>query len=96
MTAVRLRFRQSTPLPVDARALAPDRLAGKSAAELAAVELLVGNRRVPLGELAEITAGDAQELVIEGSFGTLDRLGHGMAGGLCRSTATLAPIWAKA
>ena len=82
MTAVRLRFKESTSLPVDARALAPDRLAGKPEAELAALELLVGNRRVPLGELAELTAGDAQELVIEGSFGALDRLGHEMAAGL--------------
>ena len=81
MTAVRLRFRQPTTLPVDARALAPDRLAGRSAAELAALELPVGNRRHPLGELAEITAGDVPELVIEGAFATLDRLGHGMAGG---------------
>ena len=82
MTAVRLRFKASTTLPVDARVLAPDRLAGMPGAELAAIELLVGNRHVPLAELAEITAGDAQELVIEGSFGTLDRLGHGMAAGL--------------
>lgn len=82
MTAVRLRFNESTTLPVDARELAPDRLAGKPKAELAALELLVGNRRVPLGELADITSGDVEELVIEGSFGALDRLGHGMTGGL--------------
>jgi formylmethanofuran dehydrogenase subunit C len=81
MTAVRLRFRQPTTLPVDARALAPDRLAGMAVAELAAIELPVGNRRLPLGELAEIHAGDGAELVIEGAFATLDRLGHGMAGG---------------
>ena len=81
MSAVRLRFKETTTLPVDARALSPDRLAGNPEAELAALELLVGNRRVTLGELAEITAGDAQELVIEGSFATLDRLGHGMADG---------------
>ncbi|MGD9509430.1 MAG: formylmethanofuran dehydrogenase subunit C [Geminicoccaceae bacterium] len=82
MTGIRLRFKQSTPLPVDARVLAPDRLAGMPEPELAALELLVGNRRVPLGELAEVTAGDVRELVIEGSFGTLNRLGHGMADGL--------------
>ena len=81
MTAARLRFTPPTTLPVDARALAPDRLAGRSAAELAALELPVGNRRHPLGVLAEITAGDVAELVIEGAFATLDRLGHGMAGG---------------
>ena len=82
MSAVRLRFKAATTLPVDARALAPDRLAGRSAAELAAIQLQLGNRRVPLGDLAEIVAGDAPELVIEGSFAALDRLGHDMAGGL--------------
>ena len=82
MSAVRLRFRETTTLPVDARVLAPDRLAGRSAAELAAIQLQLGNRRVPLGDLAEIAAGDAPELVIEGSFAALDRLGHDMAGGL--------------
>lgn len=82
MSGVRLRFKEPITLPVDARALAPDRLAGMRAAELAALEIQAGNRRVPLGELAEIVAGDAQELVIEGSFATLDRLGHGMTGGL--------------
>ena len=82
MRGVRLRFKGPTTLPVDGRALAPDRLAGMPEAELAALELLAGNRRVALGELAEIAAGDAQELVIEGSFASLDRLGHGMAGGL--------------
>jgi formylmethanofuran dehydrogenase subunit C len=81
VSAVRLRFRAPTTLPVDARDLAPDRLAGRSAAELAAMTLLVGNRREPLGELAEVAAGDRDELVIEGAFASLDRLGHGMAGG---------------
>ncbi|MFO1048951.1 MAG: formylmethanofuran dehydrogenase subunit C [Geminicoccaceae bacterium] len=77
-----MRFKGPITLPVDARVLAPDRLAGMREGELAALELQAGNRRVPLGELAEIAAGDAQELIIEGSFATLDRLGHGMTGGL--------------
>jgi formylmethanofuran dehydrogenase subunit C len=81
VTAVRLRFERPTTLPVDARALAPAALAGRSAAELAAIRLLVGNRRVPLGELAEITAGEVDHLIVEGAFASLDRLGHGMGSG---------------
>ena len=46
MSGVRLRFRQPTTLPVDARELAPDRLAGRPQAELEALTLLVGNRRL--------------------------------------------------
>ncbi len=81
MKAVRLRFTAPTPLPVDARALDPAALAGRSEAELAAILLQVGNRRVPLGELAQIVPGTVDHLVLEGAFAGLDRLGHRMAGG---------------
>ncbi len=81
MTAVRLRFNRPTTLPVDARDLAPAALAGRTAEELAAMPILVGNRRVPLGELADITSGESEHLILEGSFAGLDRLGHGMGGG---------------
>lgn len=81
MRPVRLRFTTDTKLPVDARALTPAGLAGRPAAALAALPLLVGNRKVPLGELAEVVAGDADTLVIEGAFPGLDRLGFGMEAG---------------
>jgi formylmethanofuran dehydrogenase subunit C len=81
MTAVRLRFREETRLPVDARGLSPTALAGKTAAELASLRLRVGNREVPLGELAEVTAGDTDTLILEGAFVALDRVGHSMAAG---------------
>ncbi|MFL5336424.1 MAG: formylmethanofuran dehydrogenase subunit C [Geminicoccaceae bacterium] len=81
MKPVRLRFIRPTTLPVDVRALTPAGLSRKSAAELARIRLLVGNRQVPMGELADVTAGDADHLIVEGAFASLDRLGHGMAGG---------------
>lgn len=81
MTAVRLRFKEAIPAPVDAGALLPEALAGLSEGELAALELRVGHVRVPLGDLAEISPGDVDTLTIEGAFAGLDRLGHGMARG---------------
>jgi formylmethanofuran dehydrogenase subunit C len=82
MTPVRLRFRTATALPVDAAALTPAALAGRTAAELTALPLRVGNALVPLGELAEVAAGDdADTLIIESAFAGLDRLGHGMKSG---------------
>jgi formylmethanofuran dehydrogenase subunit C len=81
MKPVRLRFKEATALPVDARHLVPAALASKTSAELSAILLLIGNRRVPLGELAEVTPGEDDTLVIEGAFATLDRLGYAMAGG---------------
>jgi formylmethanofuran dehydrogenase subunit C len=81
MTPVRLRFRDATRLPVDASHLLPATLAGKSAAELEKLRLLVGNREEPLGELAEVAAGDTDTLVIEGAFSGLARLGRHLRAG---------------
>lgn len=81
MSPVTVRFRASTLLPVDAGPLAPAALAGLGAGELERVRLRVGNREVPLAELAEVSAGDRGALRIEGAFPTLDRLGQGIAAG---------------
>ncbi len=80
-TPVRLRFRAPTRLPVDASPLVPANLAGMPAGELERLVLRVGNREVPLGELAEVEAGDVDTLVLEAAFPALDRLGHKMAAG---------------
>jgi formylmethanofuran dehydrogenase subunit C len=81
MTPVRLRFRSGTRLPVDASHLLPATLAGKGAAELEKLRLRVGNREEPLGELAEVAAGDIDTLVIEGASAGLDRLGRHLRAG---------------
>ena len=62
----------------------PERLAGLAEAAIAVLPVLVGNRRVPLGELFRVTGagGDEPHLVVEGSTRGLDRLGAGMAAGL--------------
>lgn len=78
---VRLRFREPTALPVDASPLLPSALAGLSAAELERLPLRVGNRELPLAELAEASPGDTDALVVEAAFASLDRLGRGMAMG---------------
>lgn len=80
-TPVRLRFRAPTPLPVDAAPLLPASLAGRPAGEIERLPLWVGNREVPLAELAEVAAGDTDTLVVEAAFPSLDRLGHRMAAG---------------
>ena len=82
--AVRVRFTGATPLPVDASPLLPARLAGRGAAELERLPLRVGNRDLPLGELARVEPGGTDRLVIEGAFPSLDGLGRGMAAGHLR------------
>lgn len=81
MTPVRLRFQGATSLPVDASALVPATLAGLGTAELERLPLRVGNREVPLAELASVAAGDGDSLIIEAAFASLDRLGRGMRAG---------------
>jgi formylmethanofuran dehydrogenase subunit C len=68
-------------MPVDASHLLPATLAGKGAAELEKLRLRVGNREEPLGELAEVAAGDIDTLVIEGASAGLDRLGRHLRAG---------------
>lgn len=80
-TPVRLRLTAPTPLPVDASPLLPANLAGLKAAELERLPLWVGNRELPLADLAEVAAGDIDTLLVEGAFPTLDRLGQGLAAG---------------
>jgi formylmethanofuran dehydrogenase subunit C len=81
MTPVRLRFRGGTRLPVDAAHLLPATLAGKGTAEIEELRLQVGNREVPLGELADVAAGDTDTLVLEGAFAGLDRVGRHLRAG---------------
>jgi formylmethanofuran dehydrogenase subunit C len=81
MSAARLRFRDDPKLPVDAGRLTPAALAALPAPELERLPLRVGNRELPLAELAEVHAGESVELVIEAAFPGLARLGRGMAEG---------------
>jgi formylmethanofuran dehydrogenase subunit C len=76
-----LRLEEDPGLPVDMTGVLPERLAGLNEAEVAAVPLQVGNRKLPLGELFRVTPGDAAHLVVEGATRRLDRLGAAMAGG---------------
>lgn len=81
MSPVVLRLEADPGMPVEMTGITPEALAGRDAASLEAVPLLAGNRRLPVGELFRVTAGEDAHLVIEGSTRRLDRLGAGMAGG---------------
>jgi len=69
-------------IPIDADAVAPDRLASKSFAEIAGMSLWHGNREVRMDEVFHLT-GDAADgcIEIEGDCSRLKGLGRGMAAG---------------
>jgi formylmethanofuran dehydrogenase subunit C len=81
VSALTLRFREPPTVTIDASPLRPDALSGMSEGELERLPLLVGNRRVPLGELCELQSGDAASLRLENTSQALRRLGHGMSSG---------------
>lgn len=86
MTARTLRLREPPSLPLDLAALSPERVLGRSEAEIGAIPLRYGNRPVPAGELFAIRPGPGEEetLVLEGTTSLCDRIGAGLAAGEIR------------
>jgi formylmethanofuran dehydrogenase subunit C len=77
-----LKYHGTTTVPVEAECVTPDNLAGKSAAEVAALPVQYGNAPAPLGEFFRVEgdAGDG-EVVIEGDCSRVKWLGAGMTRG---------------
>jgi formylmethanofuran dehydrogenase subunit C len=77
-----LKYHGTTTIPVEAECVTPDNLAGKSAAEVAALPVQHGNAPAPLGEFFRVE-GDAadSEVVIEGDCARVKWLGAGMTRG---------------
>ena len=81
MSGLRLTLRQPPPGRVDLSPLLPEWLAGLSPAAIAAIALPCGNRPLAAGDLFDIAAGDAADLVIIGGSDRLDQVGKGMTSG---------------
>jgi formylmethanofuran dehydrogenase subunit C len=77
-----LTYKGTTTIPVEAECLTPDHLAGKSAAEIAALPVQHGNAAAPLGEFFALR-GDAtdEEVVLEGDCSRVKWIGAGMTRG---------------
>ena len=81
MSALRLTLRQRTAQRVDLAPLTIDLLAGKSLAEVGAIELASGNRRLRVDHLFTLAGSPGDTLEIHGSSDQLDRIGAGMTRG---------------
>lgn len=76
---------RSTPRQhVDVGPLIPEALSGRSLAEIGAIPLQTGNRRVRTDELFDIEGVAGQELIFRGPTGQLDHIGHGQRTGTIR------------
>jgi formylmethanofuran dehydrogenase subunit C len=76
-----LTLRQIPEQRLDLSPLVPQRLAGKSAAEIAALELQTTRTRVTVGDAFRLRMGDAGHIRIENAVDRLDRVGAGMNDG---------------
>jgi formylmethanofuran dehydrogenase subunit C len=66
---------------LDLSPLVPHLLAGKTAAEIAAIALQTTRERVTVGDAFQLRMGDAQHIRIENACDRLDRIGAGQNGG---------------
>ena len=81
MTKVTLTLRQPLRQRLDLSPLLPERLAGLGKAAIGAIELDSGKRRLSVGEVFDIAAGDEATLVIRGRGAALDYVGRDMTRG---------------
>jgi formylmethanofuran dehydrogenase subunit C len=81
MSALRLTLIARPPQRVDLGRLTAEPLAGRTAAEIAALPLVLGTRRVRLDELFRVSGTPGAVLEIAGGDDRLDRIGAGLAGG---------------
>jgi len=81
MSTLRLTLREAPAQRVDLSPLIPDRLAGKAAGDIAAMELPCGNRRLRVDDLFAVSGTFAREIEFADTSGKLDRIGAGMSHG---------------
>lgn len=75
MTELTFTLKISQQQRVDASPLTPDNLAGKPLAEIAAIELQSGNRKVRTDEIFNVSGEDASKIVFQHASAKLDYIG---------------------
>jgi formylmethanofuran dehydrogenase subunit C len=76
-----LNLRERPEQRLDLSPLLPHLLAGKTAADIAGIELQTTRSRVTVGDVFRLRMGDARQIRIEQACDRLDHIGHGMTGG---------------
>ena len=72
MSALTFMVKQETAQRIDMSPLVCQLLKDKSIAQIAAIELQNGKRKIRADELFEITGSDTQNIIIKNSFAKLD------------------------
>lgn len=81
MSALTFSLKNRPEQRVDMSPLVCQKLMGMEPAEIAAMTLQNGRRKVRVDELFKLSGSDAQRIVIQNSFGKLDFIGKALEGG---------------
>ncbi len=81
MSALTLTVKQETAQRVDMSPLVCQLLTGMNVAEIAAIELQNGKRKITAGELFDISGSDSQNIVIKNCYSKLDFIGKELVDG---------------
>ncbi|MBV8840091.1 MAG: formylmethanofuran dehydrogenase subunit C [Alphaproteobacteria bacterium] len=84
MTALVFGLRAQPSQRLDLSALTPDRLAGLTESDIAAIEVQTTRERVCVGDVFRLRMGDAAQLLFEGGSERFDRVGLAMTCGVIR------------
>ena len=82
MSVTRFRLRDAPEGRLDLSVLTPHRLAGLDEAAVGRLRLAGGRSGPSVGDLFEMSAGEADTVVVEGGSALLDHVGAGLEGGL--------------
>ena len=82
MTDLTFTLTTSPKQRVDVSPLTPDHLAGKTLAEIATIDLQIGNRKVRVDELFSLSGDDAAKILFKHASSKLDYVGKGNGSGV--------------
>lgn len=88
---VTLYRKESSPIPVEADSICPDRFLGRGPAEIAALPAYYGRRRVTLGDLFEVDGAGADNITVSGDLRHVKKIGLGMSMGRIAVTGDVGP-----
>lgn len=73
-----LSLKERTTIPIEADSIFPDSFLGRSQAEIEALPLFYGRRRLALGDLFTVDGGGSDNIVLKGDLSHVKRVGQAM------------------
>jgi formylmethanofuran dehydrogenase subunit C len=81
MTAITLKLKTSSTIPIEADSICPDRFINMSSAEIAKLPVFYGNRKKKLSDLFDIEGNNPEHIIVVGDLSHVKKIGYGMTMG---------------